>query len=348
MARRPHEQKVIDRFAAHLGASTGRLWNASRDEVSTGKNARYYDCELTSPRATPIAADVCSLFPSGSHPKEQAKRARFSERLLAELRNVEVGGLMVETPPIQKKHAHRNWHKATAEKIRDVLSRQLLSEQAVEIEVEGCSIKRIADDSESSFTYHSQFSGIQPVDGAGHPLAMLLRDKHEQLDVDAHDRYLIAVTDGWRAHAADVRDACAFINFDQYPNFDRIYFEESEGRFHLVYDRKAWHSMESGTLPEDEEGRRLVIPWLEARLSGGWPGALATALQICWQRHSCDWLTEGGRELLEMEAHLLLVNCEWETPRKLWEMFRGPVPTIVDARRKATPINAPPLQKSLP
>lgn len=71
MARRPHEQKVIDRFAAHLGASMGRLWNASRDEVSTGKNARYYDCELTSPRATPIAADVCSLFPSGSHPRNR-------------------------------------------------------------------------------------------------------------------------------------------------------------------------------------------------------------------------------------------------------------------------------------
>jgi hypothetical protein len=342
MARRAHEQSVINRFAAHLAEVTGRVWKSSPDEVSTGKNARYYDCEFTSPGSTPIAADICSLFPVGSHPKEQAKRARFNDRMLSELRSVGVGGLMIETPPVQKKHAHPNWHQATAEKIREVLARQPLSQEAAKIEVDGCTVERIADDSEPSFCYHSQFSGVQPVDGAGHPLAILLKNKDEQLDVDGHDRYLVAVNDGCRAHAADVRDACAFINFHQHPNFDRIYFEESEAKFHLIYDRQAWHSLEAGTLPEDEEGRRLVVSWIEVRLSGSWPGSLETALQVCCGRHSADWLTESGRDLLEMEAHLFLQNCEWETPRKLWEMSRGPVPGIIDTRRKAAPINAPP------
>jgi hypothetical protein len=342
MARRNQEGSVINRFAAHLAEASGRVWKSSPEEMPTGRNARYYDCEFTSPGCTPIAADICELFPIGSSPGEQAKRAGVNDRLLSALGNLGVGGLMIETPPVQKKHARPGWYRATAEKIREVLARQPLSAEAVKIEVDGCTVERIAGDSEASYCYHSQSSAVQPIDGAGHPLAILLKNKNEQLDVDGHKHYLIAVNAGWRARAVDVRDACAFINFHKYSNFDRIYFEESEARFHLVYDRKAWHSLEAGALPEDEEGRRLVVSWIEVRLSGCWPGALETALQICCERHSADWLTESGRELLEMEAHRFLQCCEWETPRNLWEVFRGPVPRVIDARRKAAPISAPP------
>jgi hypothetical protein len=129
-------------------------------------------------------------------------------------------------------------------------------------------IERIADDSNPSFFYHSQFSTVQPIPGAGHAIAALLRDKHEQLDVDGHQRWLIAVNAGNRASAIDVRDACAFINFHEYQNFDRIYFGESPGVFHLVYDRRAWHAMESRLLPNEDEGRALVTAWFEMRLSG--------------------------------------------------------------------------------
>ena len=161
MARRPNEQQVIDRFAAHLDAFTGRTWNASPDEVSTAKNARRYDCEFTSLGATPIAADVCSIYPVGSYPKQQAQRSRFTERLLTELRKVGLGGLMVRIPPIQKKHGRPDWYKNTAEKVREALQRQPFSEQTLEIEVEGCGIKRIADNSESSFTCHAEHSAMQ-------------------------------------------------------------------------------------------------------------------------------------------------------------------------------------------
>lgn len=310
--------------------------------MPTLKNSRKYDCEFTSKELVPIAADICSLYPVGSHQEDQAKRATFNNRLLPELKKLGIGGLMIQTPPVEKKHANPTWPKTTAKKIRDALARQPQPECEAEIQVEGCVIKRIGDDSQPVFFWHSQLVAVQPIPGAGIALAALLRDKHDQLDVDDHHRCLIVVNEGSRAHEKDVRDACAFIDFNQFPNFDRVYFVESPGRFSLVYDHEAWISMQAGKLPEDDELRALVASWMEARLSGSWPGALADALQICFDEGGNAWLTDGGRSLFEIEAHLFLKKCEWETPRRMWETFRGPVQDITDAQRKTAPVVPPP------
>jgi hypothetical protein len=332
MPRRPQEQAVIDRFVEHLQQVTGLTWEPSPDEVSTRKNNRNPDCDFTSPGQKPIVADVCSLFPLGSDPRGQAMRSKFVERLLPELRREGVGGLMIDPPPIQKKHAHPDWPRRAAAAIGKAV-RQLPIHQTVD--VEDFTIKRIADNSEDSFFSHMSFSAYWPSDAAGHPLLALLRNKHEQIDVDGHQRILIVANDGCRTTALDVAAACALIAFTPYPNFDRIYFEESPGSFHLVYDRDAWIAMEAGRLPEPADTCTVVTQWLETRLRGNCRGALDTILRISWDRHSTDWLSEGGRATLELEAHLFLQACEWSTPRQFWELFRGPVPRIVDARRRS-------------
>lgn len=287
----------------------------------------------------PIVADICSLFPLGSHQDDQAQRARLIERLLPELKREGLGGLRIEPPPVQKKHARPDWPRNAATKIREAVQRLSIRER---LEVEGFVIERIADNSEDLFFYHSTFSAYQRSDAAGHALAVLLRDKHSQLNVDGHHRFLITVNDGCRAAAKDVSDACAFIiDFREYPNFDRIYFEESPGQFHLVYEREAWLAMETGKLPNDIETRKLVTQWLETRLSGRWHGALDAVLQICWNRHSAEWLSEGGRATLELEKHLFLQDCAWETPRQFWNLMCGPVLCVVDRRRKAQAIRPP-------
>ena len=338
MSRRLHEQLVIERFVDHLAHETGLVWCPSPDEVCTLKNRRKPDCEFTCPSQVPIVADICRLFPKGSHQEDQAKRAKLIERLKPELRRQGLGGLMIEPPPVQKKHARPDWPKNAASQIRDAVQQVPMRER---VEVEGFSIERIADDSEASFFYHSTFSAYQPSDAAGHALAELLRHKHDQLDVDGHKRFLIAVNDGCRAAASDVSAGCALISdFWQYPNFDRIYFEESPGDFHLVYDQKAWLAMEAGRLPASPDRRRLDTRWLEVRLLENWPGALDAVLQICWDRRSTSWLSEDGKATLALEAHLSLQHCAWETPRQLWELFHGPVPRIFDGRRKAHPIHA--------
>lgn len=102
----------------------------------------------------------------------------------------------------------------------------------------------------------------------------------------------------------------------------------------MMHEREAWLAMENGKLPDQGEGRTLVSSWLETRLSGGSRGALEAVLQICWDRHSEEWLSESGRAILELEKHLFLQRCEWETPRQFWSLFFGPVPSIVDAHWK--------------
>jgi hypothetical protein len=156
--------------------------------------------------------------------------------------------------------------------------------------------------------------------------------------VDGHQRFLIVVSDGRRAHAKDVTDACAFIDFHAYPDFDRLYFEESLGDFHLVYNRQAFLAIETGAWPVESASQTLVARWTQARLLGRRPGALDAALRISWQQQSTEWLSQVGRDLLELEAHLLLRNCGWQTPHKMWALFRGPAPFIGDCRRKVGPI----------
>ncbi len=340
MARRPEEQAAINEFVVHLDCETGLTWQPSAGEVQTSKNNRKYDCEFTCPGNVPIAAELCDLYPLGSHRGDQAKREKLIGRLRPEMVKAGLGGLMINLPPIEKKHVRPEWPRHAVAKIQETIQEQV-ADLSCPVDIEGLAIQRVADVSEDSVFVHSEFSGHQPIDAAGYPLAELLKNKHDQLDVDGHRRYLIVVNNGCRTHAVDVIAACAFIDFRGYPNFDRIYFQESPGRFQLSYDRRAYSAMETGSLPSDPEGCRLVARWIEVRLSGHWPGALDTALQISWYRHSTEWLSEAGRASLELEGQLFLQQCEWETPRVFWELFRGRVPRIADGRRHAQPIRVP-------
>lgn len=232
-------------------------------------------------------------------------------------------------------HVRPDWPRKAAAKIRDAVQQLQMHGR---VEVEGFAIERIADAAEPVQFFHTSSSVYLGYNAAGGALAALLRDKHAQLDVDGRQRFLIAVNRGSFTHTSDVADACAFIDFRQYPNFDRIYFEEAPGSFQLVYDREAWHAMEARNLPENMEARALVVRWLEIRLSRRWPGALDAVLQISWELHSVQWLSEGGRATLDLEAQLYFQRCTWNTPRQLWELVRGPGPIVLDRRPKAHPI----------
>jgi hypothetical protein len=338
MARRPEEQAIIDRFAMLLATNTGRQWQPSATEVPTLKNDRKYDCEFTCPGKVPIAAEIASLFPLGSHQEDRAKRDKFARRLRSELEREGIGGLMLEIPVIQKKHRDAAWYRTVAVRLRKMLAQQTCSG---DVEFEGFRFRRIADNAAPSSFYNYRFSGYEPSEAAGAALATLLSKKNDQLDVDAHRRILIAVNDGCRASAMDVLVSCAFIDdFHRYPNFDHIYFEESPGDFQLVFDRSAYFALEAGRLPNDIAGSRLVACWLEARLAGHWPRALDTALRISWDRGGTDWLSNDGRVYLELESHMFLQECPWKAPKRYWELLRGPMEVIGDGRRRARPISA--------
>src|SRR5260370_32540986 len=103
--------------------------------------------------------------------------------------------MMLNLQPIQKKHVNPGWPKQAAAKIRQAVE-ELPPE--TEVEVEGFTVRRIADNSESCFFVHSDFSAHQPVEGAGYALVTQLKDKHDQLDVDGHRRFLIYVNGGCR------------------------------------------------------------------------------------------------------------------------------------------------------
>lgn len=338
MSRRTNEQEVIKRFLPFLRQVTGQEWEPSPDEVSTGKNNRFYDCEFTSLEVTPIAADICRLFPRGSNQGQNAARQTLNERLLRELRTAGRGGLLIKTPFIPKNAGRPKWLQAMASSIADTLSNP--GAVSGEIDCDGFKIQRVGDNSEALTFWSGTYRITHPIRDPGFALDILLQNKLEQLDVDGHSRYLIVVNDGCGASASQVRDACAFIDFTKYPNFDRIYFEETPKQpFSLVYDQEAWQMMKRCVLPSNEGLRGLVVSWIEAQLAGRWPVAMDAALSICCDLHSDEWLTDEGKSLLETAGQSFLQDCNWETPRAFWKFFRGPLPSLFNGRRRTAPIS---------
>jgi hypothetical protein len=340
MSRRSEEQAVIESFALYLKSTTGRTWTASDDEVPNPTNGRKYDCEFTSDGCLPVAADVFRLFPAGSEQALQGSRNRLISRLIDELRKEGVGGLFIETPFPEKKHVRPEWYKNVARQFRELIAHDPNAEV---YEVDGLYARRCGAPDAPNFLGHHWMNGYQPIEAAGYPLAAILRDKNKQLAVDGHARYLIGTMRGMAVRVEDVTASCAFIDFTKFPNIDRIYFEAAGDDFRLVYDRAARESMERGELPTTAEQRRLVVDWIEVLMGFHWPRGLELALQIKWDQGGTEWLSPGGRVVLELESHLLLQpqNCEWSTPRAYWEIHRGRIPVIGDGRRRVQPILAP-------
>jgi len=335
MARRADEQLVLERFTQFLNQTTGRNWHASREEIPNPRNGKSYDCEFWSDGAAPIAAEISRLYPLGSYQEAQGARQNLIRKLTVELRAQGVGGWRVETPIPRKKHCNPAWFKSAARQFREAIEQ---NPGASLIEVDGFKAQPVGDAADPLYFQHHWHSAHQPIEAAGYSLVEILRNKNDQLDVQDHDHCLIVLSRGMPAEPQDVAAACAFIDFRQFPTIDRIYFEVVEGDFRLVYDREAHEAMEAGKLPADDERRRLVVQWIEERMSAHWPSALDLALRISWDERSTEWLSASGRKLLEIEAHLLLQECGWGTPKAVWELHRGPVAAIRDGRRRIQPI----------
>jgi hypothetical protein len=74
----------------------------------------------------------------------------------------------------------------------------------------------------------------------GKALAALERnlpDKNQQLTIADHEHVVLII--GW-AHAITTKDlieAMAELDFDRFPNIDKVYFEAAAERIDLVFDR---------------------------------------------------------------------------------------------------------------
>lgn len=248
---------------------------------------------------------------------------RLLRRLEPELRQQNITGLVLQILSVEKYQANRDWPKKAASRVGESLD---LVREGERLQVDDLLIKCSADGAENC-SYHLSYSAHSPENAAAVPLEELLRKKHDQLDVIGHQRVLVVVNAGCLTDSSAVSNACAVINFRLYPNFDQIYFEEYSGKFSLVYDREAWLCLEAGKLPATSEVQSLFVRWLEFRLSIRWLGSLNTALLICWDLRGCEWLSERGRAALVSQAQLVIHQCGWEAPRKLWELFLGPLPT---------------------
>ena len=87
--------------------------------------------------------------------------------------------------------------------------------------------------------------------------------------------------------------------------------------------------MEAGSLPSDTEGCRLVACWVEVRLSGHWPGALDTALQISWVATVPNGSRKGAGQAWNLKGSCSCSSASGRRPERFGNYFEGGSPTML-------------------
>lgn len=246
-----------------------------------------------------------------------------------------IGGWRIWTPIPEKKHCDPAWHRQFARSFADKIQRNPAVE---EIEVDGVKAKRYGESPDPLWFTHFWCNTAQPIAAAGHALASILHNKREQLDVEGHSRVLLLTPGGFPVQPDDLANSCAFIDTREFCSTDLIFYEFGPNNFELIFDRAAFEAVRAFRLPEGVQERALAVGWIEAQMTFKWPTGLSAALEISWDRGGRDWLTDSGRQIMEIEGQRFLSECPSNALRDYWRTRGGELSAGIDARPAMRPI----------
>jgi hypothetical protein len=173
------------------------------------------------------------------------------------------------------------------------------------------------------------------VDPAGTAVAVLvhkLPTKNEQLAVDGHRRIILIVNWSRLVTLSDLINACSTIAFSRYDKIDQIYFEESPGRTHRVYDRRLFSSRSDLDDPAPEI-EILFVEWLGNRLTQLDEEAFRHVQKLATTRKSLAWLPPASREQLVAYGERFLQRGDWDRVQWIIAVLKDdPDPSIENSQ----------------
>jgi hypothetical protein len=291
------EEEAKDHFIADLKGQGRGDWIVSDSDVVVDKQTnRNFDYQLQCGTDF-IALEIFRLVEKPEEIIRSKSWTTIANSIAAELRIRGIKGYTIHTPHVF--HVPRlkipGFVSKTADRLEAALKQNA---QTDPITVDGFEIKRIDDFPDVSLFTTGPGGAINPTGIAHDFIAEKLPTKNKQINIANHERVVLIVNWAVLVDRSDMIEACTLIDFSQFENIDRVYFElPGNGGVHLVYDREIYAAFR----PDGEPPKRiepLFISWLANHLYRKETQAFRLVRKITEQQKSLLWLPASSREQL--------------------------------------------------
>jgi hypothetical protein len=328
------EEEAKDRFITALKSEGKGTWQVSdSDVVVDAKTNRNFDYQLKSESGELIALEIFRLFESQAEVQRQRLWSTIANSIAAELRARGVKGYTIRAPYAFNVSRAKipSFVTATANQLEAAIKQN--PDTTDEFSVAGFEIKRIDDFPDVSIYGIGPGGAVDPTGIARNFISEMLPTKNQQLAVKAHERVLLIVNWASLVGQPNMIEACSLIDFSQYQNIDKVYFEipYSPGQVHLVYDREIYATLLPGGEPPKQLSP-LFISWLANYLYRLDAQAFRLVRKITEREKSPLWLPASSREQLVVYGEESLKSGDSEQLRWILEHLQNdPDPSVKNA-----------------
>lgn len=298
------EEDAVQRFTVFLAETRGGTFGVTgRDvPVATGEN---FDYRVEDGITQKLAVEIYRLA-EGEELATSAMWGRVVELLQTELEKRRVEGWVISTP--LQFTVSRAQLAAFAGSLADQIVAALAKHaDKTEFKEGGMSFRKADEVSGVLFMGMGEGGAVDPTGVAAKSLGEKLTKKNSQLGVADHEGILLIVNWVQFVSADEVVHVLALLNPSDFPNIDKIIFEEKEGKFHVVFDRQVTEAMSQGEFPATAMGRALLAHQLRYRLLEKDSSAFEFVKQMTEKDGGIRWLDDvrAREHLVESGEHVL-------------------------------------------
>lgn len=293
-AKEQWEEEAIERFRNFLGQERTTTYAVTdRDVVVNPATNENFDYQLQNQDGGKVAVELFRLIEDGKQLGRQKVFGDFLAELKKDLLSRGVKGYFISTPEFLVKKSQISAHSARiAEEIEKAIKD---NDDADKFEHNGFEFVRIKDFNTVSFSYH--WGGVRSIDSRGTAatvFATKLPKKNKQVDVSDHERILLVVSWAFFVEGADAIRALSGFDFSQYQNVDKIFFEQREGQFALVYDRTVVEAIQNKQPVSDNASLKLMLQYARYQLGEKKPEAFDYVKTVTSLTGGIGWLADNA------------------------------------------------------
>lgn len=289
------EEETIERFRAFLSRERSTIFGISdRDVVVDPTTGENFDYQLISSSGDKVAVEIFRLVESGSELASEKVWSQIVTLLKQKLTEQGIKGYFIVLPkiniPLREIETYAQQAAATiATAISD-------NEGVLNFSTEGMTFRRIEEYESVSVSWGGEARSVNPHGTAETVFLDKLPKKNKQVGILDHERIILVVNWSMFVDAGNVVRALSRINFDAFPNVDRIFFEERNHHFFQVYERRTYHAI-ANQQPSSVGDPTLLLEYLEHQLADTKKEAYEFVKVKTLETGSMEWLSNTAAKV---------------------------------------------------
>lgn len=302
------EEEAISRFIAFLNQRRGTVYAITgrdvRPDPSSGKD---FDYQIQDAAGNRVAVEIFRLIEDGKELAQGRVWGQIVGLLKEELLNRGIKGYLVSTPYFS---VRKSQYAAYSAELATQLETAIRSNEGKDkFDYSGFEFRRIESLQTVVFSVSGGARFVDPTGTSAKSFVDLLPTKNRQLATQGHERILLILNWAFFVSAGDAIHAVSNIDFTQFANIDRIYFEQKAGEFYQIFDRSVLDAV--GGRSVTPEISPLLLETLRYKLGDKDPSAFDFVKQQTITTSDMSWLDDDvaranlvhfGEELLQNEA----------------------------------------------